>query len=113
MRLANLRKTQKIRDDGFAAPVLVDPVGMQTVVAAARFQIDKGKRQIVMAQEPGKYVHRLGFPIRVAVRPPGCQASRDRRRRFQWLLIEHTWRGALVAKTLRADGTENAQRACL
>ena len=43
MYLANFRKAQKIGDDGLAASVLVDPVGMQTVMAAARFQIDQGE----------------------------------------------------------------------
>ena len=110
VRLANFRKTQKIRDDGLAAPVLVDPVGMQAVAAASRFQIDKGKRQIILAQEPGKYVQSLGLPFWVAVRLPGRQASRDRRGGFQWLLIEQARRGALVAKALCADGTENSRR---
>ena len=63
VHLANFCETQKIGNDGLGAAVLVYPVGMQAVVAASRFQVDKGKRQIIMAQEPGKYVQRLGLPF--------------------------------------------------
>ena len=63
VRPANFRETQKIRNNGLAAPVLVDPVGVQAVAAASRFQVDKGKRQIIIAQEPGKYVQGFGLPF--------------------------------------------------
>src|SRR5256885_8079571 len=82
-------------------------------MAAACFQVDKRKRQIVVAEEPGKYVQSLGLPFWVTVRLPGRQASRNCRSGFQWLLIEHAWSGTFIAKALCADGAENSRRACL
>ena len=112
MRLANFRETQKIGNDELAAPVLVDPVGMQAVAAASRFQVDQGKRQIIMAQEPGEYVQSLGLPFRVAVRLPGRQASRDRRGGFQGLLIEQARSGCACRQSLvcRRDGKHPTAR---
>ncbi len=36
----------------------------------ARFQIDEGERQIIMAQEPGEYVQGLGLLFWLTVRLP-------------------------------------------
>lgn len=55
----------------------------------------------------------FGFPFRVAIRLPGRQTSRNRRGGLQGLLIEQARHGALVAKALCADGTENARWPCL
>ena len=41
LRQANFRETQKIGYDRLAAFVLIHPVGMQAVMAASRFQVDK------------------------------------------------------------------------
>src|SRR5271170_2090596 len=97
--LTNLRETEKIGHDRLPAPVLVRAVGMQAIATATGFQIDEGRRHVIAAEKPRESPRRLVPPFDIAIPSPRCQARRDRRRGFQWLLIERPRRLALVAET--------------
>ena len=73
---AHLRESEQIRHDGFAAPVLVRPLGMQAIAAASRFEIDQRHGQIVAAEKPCEGALRIGFPLG----SPSARRRRDRPR---------------------------------
>jgi hypothetical protein len=83
-----LRKSEQIGDYGFAPAVLIGAAWMQTIATAPRFQIDQGDRQVVAAQEPFEYPQRMGTPYGVAVPMPRRETRRNRRGRFQRLLVK-------------------------
>ena len=86
--MSNLGKSKQVRHHGFSSPVLVGPVGVQTVAAASRFQIDQRDRQIVAAKEPCENTRGFGFPFDILIGAPRREAGRDGRRSLERLLIK-------------------------
>jgi hypothetical protein len=79
---------------------------MEPIQTAAGIGIDQCRLQIVFAQKPCERAHRPGRPLRGAIRRPRSEASRNRCRRLDRLLIERFGFPAEPAEALVPDRPE-------
>jgi hypothetical protein len=111
--LTYFRKTEEIGNDGLATAIFVGTVRVKSVAATSRVQIDQRHGQIVTAVKPTENTRSDDFPFCIAVRSPSREASCDRCRGFQGLLVEGVGMLSLFAETGRADRTEMTSWCCL
>ncbi len=84
--------------------ILVRPVRMQTIAAAAcRWVVDR-EVQVVASEKPLKGAAGFLVPAFFSGDPVGFQAGRDHRLRLHRLLIEAGAFAALLIKAIGADG---------
>ena len=108
--LTNFRKAEQIGDDRLPAPVFVGAVGMQAVAAAAGFQVDQRQSTDHCCPETRRTRAPPRPSIDIAIGPPRRQAGRDRRGRFQRLLIERPRRACACRRNSSCRRAEKARR---
>src|SRR5258707_9972977 len=87
-KLPDLRETKKIGQDRLTPAIFISTIGVQSIAANAGMRIDQRNRQVVAAEKPPEDAHCDGFPLHIALCPPGREAGSDRGRGFEGLLIE-------------------------
>jgi hypothetical protein len=105
-RAGDLGQAEQVGHHGLAAAIFVGAIGMQSVAAAAGFQIDQRHRQVVAPRNHAKARVRPRLSIRHRRPRATPQAGRNRRGGLQRLLIEGARRLAPFAEALRADRPE-------
>ena len=111
LELPNLDEAEKIGQHQFGAVVLIGPIRMKAIRAAAHIGIDQRCLQIVFAQKPGESPPCACWPLRAVVGPRRCEAGGNRCRRLDRLLIECFGRLAELAEALGSDRPEAARMA--
>ena len=106
--LSHLGEAKQIGDNGLATAILVWAVPMEPIATTSGLDVHKRRRKIVAASERGKSARRICSPFGCAVGAPGCGARRDRRRRFERLLIEGRRRHAVRPERVGADGPQES-----
>ena len=86
--LPNFDEAEQIGQHRFGAAVLVRPIRMKAVRAAAHIGVDQRCLQIVFAEEPGEGPACPRWPFGAAIGARRREAGGNRRQRLNRLLVE-------------------------